>query len=277
MWALDVLEGALGTWNSYMAQIWAIVTQSPKEFMGGAIWPAIEQIFSVLQGIGYGLLILFFAMSFFKQSTSFRELRHPEQVFRLFLRFVLAQAAITYGLEIINFIFEVTGGITSSIATSLGSLHEVAATLPDEIRTAAEDANIIQSVISGVVGLVFTGIVICLSMMMLTKVYGRFFRVYLYVALAPLPLSAFGGELTSRHGRTFIQSFIGVCLEAAVIVLACIVYSAFISSNDLPSVDFGEGSIGMMVGYMAGVIFQMLILLGIVSAADRVVKDMLAL
>lgn len=198
-------------------------------------------------------------------------------MFRLFLRFVLAQAAITYGLEIINFIFEVTGGITSSIATSLGSLHEVAATLPDEIRTAAEDANIIQSVISGVVGLVFTGIVICLSMMMLTKVYGRFFRVYLYVALAPLPLSAFGGELTSRHGRTFIQSFIGVCLEAAVVVLACIVYSAFISSNELPSVDFGEGSIGMMVGYMAGVIFQMLILLGIVSTADRVVKDMLAL
>ena len=98
MWALDILEGALGTWNSYMSQIWQVVTLSPKEFEDGAIWPLMEQIFSLLQGIGYGLLILFFAMSFFKQTASFRELRHPEQVFRLFIRFVLAQAAITYGL-----------------------------------------------------------------------------------------------------------------------------------------------------------------------------------
>ncbi len=277
MWALDILEGALGTWNSYMSEIWQIVTLSPKEFQGGAIWPVMEQIFSLLQGIGYGLLILFFAMSFFKQTASFRELRHPEQVFRLFIRFILAQAAITYGLEIINFIFEVTGGITEKIAGSMGGLHQVSATLPDAVRQAAEDANIIQSVFAGLVGLLFSGIVLCLSLVMLIQVYGRFFRVYLYVALAPLPLSAFGGELTSRHGRTFIQSFIGVCLEATVVVLACIIFSAFTSNDGLPSVDFGDGSIGMMVSYMIGVIFQMLILLGVVKAADRVVKEMLAL
>ena len=105
MWALDLLEGALGTWNSYMAEIWSVLTQSPQEFQGGAIWPVMERIFSVLQGIGYGLLILFFAMSFFKQTASFRELWHPEQVFRLFIRFALAQGAITYGMDIINLIF----------------------------------------------------------------------------------------------------------------------------------------------------------------------------
>lgn len=277
MWALDVLEGALSTWNSYMAQVWDIVTQSPKDFMGGAAWPTIEQIFSVLQGIGHGLLILFFAMSFFKHTASFRELRHPEQVFRLFIRFVLAQTAITYGLDIINFIFEITGGITSSIANSLGGLHEVAATLPEEIRQAAEDANILQSVIAGIVGLLFTGVVITMSMAILMKVYGRFFRVYLYVGFAPLPLSTFGGEMTSRHGRSFIQGFISVCLEAAIVVLACILHSTFISNSSLPSVDFGDGSIGMMVSYMVGVIFQMIILLAIISAADRVVKEMLAI
>lgn len=277
MWALDVLEGALGTWNEYMAQVWQIVTLSPKEFQGGAIWPVMEQIFSVLQGIGYALLILFFAMSFFKQTASFRELRHPEQVFRLFIRFVLAQTAIAYGLDIINFIFEVTGGITEKVAASMGGLHEVSATIPDEIRQAAEEANIIQSAFAGLVGLLFTGIIIGVSLAVLFTVYGRFFRIYLYVALAPLPLSAFGGELTSRHGRTFIQSFIGVCLEAAVVVLACIIYSAFISNNSLPSVDFGDGSIGMMVSYMIGVLFQMLILLGIIKGADRIMKEMLAL
>ena len=277
MWALDILEGALGTWNSYMSQIWQVVTLSPKEFEDGAIWPLMEQIFSLLQGIGYGLLILFFAMSFFKQTASFRELRHPEQVFRLFIRFVLAQTAITYGLDIISFIFEVTGGITQTIADKMGGLHQISATLPDEIRQAAEDANIVESLISGLVGLIFTGIVIVLSMTILIQVYGRFFRIYLYVALAPLPLSAFGGELTSRHGRTFIQSFIGVGLEAAVVVLACIIFSAFTSNDGLPTVDFGDGSIGLMVSYMVGTIFQMFILVALIKAADRIVKEMMAL
>lgn len=277
MWALDLLEGALGTWNSYMAEIWSVVTLSPKEFQGGAIWPVMEQIFSVLQGIGYGLLLLFFAMSFFKQTASFRELRHPEQVFRLFIRFVLVQTAITYGMDIINFIFEVTGGITASIATSMGGLHQITATIPDTIREAAEDAGIIDQAFICLIGILFTSIVLVISLLMLFQVYGRFFRIFLYVALAPLPLSAFGGELTSRHGRTFIQSFIGVCLEAAIIVIACIIFSAFTSNNDLPSVDFGDGSIGMIASYMIGVIFQMLILLGIVKTADHVVKEMMGL
>ena len=277
MWALDLLEGALGTWNSYMAEIWSVVTLSPKEFQGGAIWPVMEQIFSVLQGIGYGLLLLFFAMSFFKQTASFRELRHPEQVFRLFIRFVLVQTAITYGMDSIKFIFEVTGGITASIATSMGGLHQITATIPDTIREAAEDAGIIDQAFICLIGILFTSIVLVISLLMLFQVYGRFFRIFLYVALAPLPLSAFGGELTSRHGRTFIQSFIGVCLEAAIIVIACIIFSAFTSNNDLPSVDFGDGSIGMIASYMIGVIFQMLILLGIVKTADHVVKEMMGL
>ena len=277
MWALDLLEGALGTWNSYMSEIWSVLTQSPQEFQGGAIWPVMEQIFSVLQGIGYGLLILFFAMSFFKQTASFRELRHPEQVFRLFIRFALAQGAITYGMDIISLIFEITGGITESIATSMGGLHEITASLPDSIREAAEDAGIIDQAFICLIGILFASIVLVISLLMLFQVYGRFFRVYLYVALAPLPLSAFGGELTSKHGRTFVQSFIGICLEAAIIVLACIIFTAFISGSDLPSVDFGEGSIGQIVSYMIGVIFQMLILLGIVKAADHVVKEMMGL
>lgn len=276
MWALDVLEGALSTWNSYMAEIWSIVTVSPKEFQGGAVWPAMEQIFSILQGIGYGLLILFFAMSFFKHTASFRELRHPEQVFRLFIRFVLAQTAITYALDIINFIFEITGGITSAIATRMGALNEITAQLPDEIRQAAEEANILESAFVSLVGLLFSGLVLCLSLAMIYQIYGRFFRVYLYVAIAPLPLAAFGGELTSRHGRTYIQSFIAVCLDAAIAVIACIIFSQ-LSSSILPPSVFGDGSIGMMIGYMVGVGFQMTVLLGIIKMADHFVKEMLAI
>lgn len=277
MWTIELLEGVLGTWNDYMSQIWQIVTQSPKEFQGGAIWPAMQSIFSVLQGIGYGLLILFFAMSFFKHTASFRELRHPEQVFRLFIRFVLAQASIAYGLEIINFIFEITGGITETIASSMNGLHQVAAQLPDAIKEAVEEANIIDRAFIYLIGLVLAGFVIVLSLTLLLTVYGRFFRIYMYVAIAPLPLSTFAGELTSRHGRNFIQSFIGVGLEAAIVVIACIIFSAFTAATKQPPIDLGNSGVGLVMSYMLGIIFQMLILVGVVKGTDRVVKEVLAL
>ena len=108
-------------------------------------------------------------------------------------------------------------------------------------------------------------------------VYARFFRIYLYVALAPLALSAFGGELTSRHGRTFVQSLCGVCLEAAVIALACIIFSAMTSTSSNTPVNLGDSGIGLVMGYMVGVIFQMLILVSVVKSADRIIKEMTAL
>lgn len=277
MWTIDLLEGVLGLWNGYMGDVWQLITLSPKAFAGGAVWPTIERIFAVMQGIGYGLLILFFAMSLFKQTASFRELRRPEQVFRLFIRFILTYSAITYGLEIINLIFEITGGIVSSIAASMGGLHQLAATLPDAIRQAVEDSDILLRAVIYIVGVALAGFVIVLSLNLLMTVYTRFFRIYLYVALAPLALSAFGGELTSRHGRTFVQSLCGVCLEAAVIALACIIFSAMTSTSSNTPVNLGDSGIGLVMGYMVGVIFQMLILISVVKSADRIIKEMTAL
>lgn len=277
MWTVELLENALGFWNNTMQTIWGLATQSPKDFQGGAIWSSMELIFSGLQGIAYGLLLLFFAMTFFHQATSFRDLKHPEQVFRLAIRFVMAKTAVTYGLDIINMIFEITGGITASIAGRMGGLHAVTATLPSTIQDAIEEVGMFERAFIMLVGLVLFGIVIALSITMLLTVYGRFFRIYLYAALAPLPLSAFGGELTSRHGRSYIQNLIGVCLEGAIIVVACVIFSAYASSGANLTIALGDSGIGLVTSYMMQVCFEMFILLGIVKSADRVVKEMLAL
>ena len=52
------------------------------------------------------------------------------------------------------------------------------------------------------------------------SVYGRFFRLYLYTAIAPVPLSTFAGEPSQSVGESFIKSYAAVCLEGAIIVLA---------------------------------------------------------
>ena len=109
---------------------------------------------------------------------------------------------------------------------------------------------------------------------MIMSVYGRFFKLYMYTALAPVPLSSFAGEGTSQIGKSFIKSYVGVCLEGAVIVLACIIFSAFASAST-PNIDTSITTVTMIWKYIGEAIFNMLILVGLIKGADRIVKEML--
>ncbi len=115
-----------------------------------------------------------------------------------------------------------------------------------------------------------------LSFILLLTVYGRFFRIYLYTALAPVPLAAFAGEGTSAVGKAFIKSYTGVCMEGAVVVLACLIYSAFLSSGT-PAANPELPAVTMVWQYVGQLVFNMLILTGLVKGADHIVREMLGL
>ena len=112
-----------------------------------------------------------------------------------------------------------------------------------------------------------------LSFVMILTVYGRFFRLYMYTALAPLPLAAFAGESTQSVGISFLKSYVGVCLEGAVIVLACVIYSAFVST---PTVTSGEATT-IVWSYLAETVFNMLVLVGLIKGSDRIIHEMMGL
>lgn len=110
---------------------------------------------------------------------------------------------------------------------------------------------------------------------MIMSVYGRFFRLYLYTAIAPIPLSSFAGELSQNIGRSFLKSYAAVCLEGAIVVLACIIFSLFASSP--PVVDPDAAAVTMVWSYIGELIFNMLVLVGAVKMSDRVVREMMGL
>ena len=110
---------------------------------------------------------------------------------------------------------------------------------------------------------------------MIMSVYGRFFRLYLYTAIAPIPLSSFAGEPSQNIGRSFLKSYAAVCLEGAIVVLACIIFSLFASSP--PVVDPGAAAVTMVWSYIGELIFNMLVLVGAVKMSDRVVREMMGL
>ena len=274
-WIVHNLQKALGTWNEKMGEIWQLVMQSPDQFKGGDIWDVILTIHGALQAFGYGLLVIFFLIGLLKTCGSFVELKRPEQIFKVFVRFVLAKAAATYGLDIMLTLFELVQGVAATIMQAAGVTATANAVLPQEIITAVESCGFVESVPLWAVTM-FGGIIITvLSFVMILTVYGRFFKLYLYTAIAPIPLSTFAGQPTQSTGVSFLRSYSAVCLEGAIIILSCVIFSMFTAAP--PAIDPSGEAVTMVWSYIAELIFNMLILVGLVKMADRVVREMMGL
>ena len=118
-------------------------------------------------------------------------------------------------------------------------------------------------------------VITVLSFIILLTVYGRFFKIFIYTALAPIPLAGFAGEPTSGMGRSFVRSYLAVLMEGAVILLACVIYSAFAASP--PVIDPDASAQTMIFAYMGQLIFQMLILVATIRGADRIAREVTGL
>lgn len=272
-WVVQNLENALATWDEKLAEIWALLTQSPEAFRGGALWGIATSIHGTLQAIGYALLVLFFVVGVIKTCGSFADLKRPEAALKVFVRFALAKGLISYGMELMMAFLSIVQGIISSIMGAGGFSSPQPTVLPADIITAIEDCGFFESIPLWAVTLIGSLFVWVLSFVMILTVYGRFFKLYMYTAIAPVPLSAFAGEPTQSIGVSFLKSYAAVCLEGVIIVLACIIFSVFAATP--PSYDPSAAAITMVWQYVGELIFGMLVLTGTVKMADRVVHEMI--
>lgn len=274
-WVVQNLQNALATWNNKLSEIWLLITQSPEEFKDGTIWTVIINIHGALQAIGYSLLVLFFVVGVMKTCGSFAEIKRPEIALKMFIRFVLAKASIDYGLELMTSLFEIVQGIVSKIMETSGLSSTTETVLPESIIKAIEESGFWESVPLWAVTLIGSLFITVLSFIMIMTVYGRFFKIYLYTAIAPVPLSSFAGEPSSSVGKSFVKSYAAVCLEGAIIVLGCIIFSVFAASP--PVVDESAAAVNQVWSYVGELIFNMIVLVGTVKMSDRVVREMMGL
>ena len=274
-WIVQNLENALETWNEKLSEIWTLITTSPQNFKGGSIWGVIVNINGAVQAIGLALLVLFFVIGMVRTCGSFTEVKKPEHALKLFIRFALAKGAITYGMELMLALFNIVQGTITTIMNAAGFGNPQQTTLPAEMITTIEKCGFFESIPLWAVTLIGGLFVTVLSFIMIMTVYGRFFKLYMYTALAPIPLSTFAGEPSQNIGKSFIKSYCAVLLEGAVIVLSCIIFSVFASSP--PVVDTSAAAVTQVWSYVAELIFNMLVLVGAVKMSDRIIREMMGL
>ena len=274
-WIVSNLNAALSTWNDKLAEIWSLLTESPQTFKGGQVWGVMTGIHGALQAIGYGLLVLFFAVGVMKTCGSFTELKRPEVAFKCFIRFVLAQAAVTYGMELMKALFSIAQGAIQTIMGASGLSAMEASTLPAEIASTIEDVGLLESIPLWAVTLLGSLFIWVLSLVMILTVYGRFFKLYMATAIAPIPLSSFAGQPSSSIGMAFIKSYAAICLEGCVILLACIIFSQFASSP--PVVTEGLAPETVVWNYIGELVFNMLVLVGSIKMSNRIIRELMGL
>ena len=272
---IDNLTSALNTWNEKLAEIWMLLTQSPETFKGGDIWNIIVKIHGALQAIGLSLLVLFFLWGLIRTCTNWQDIKRPEHAFKLFLIFIIARGLVMYGMELMTGIFEIVQGVVSTITHTVGLGTAESTVIPQEIIDAVNNTGFLESIPLWAVTLLGSIFITILSFIMILTVYGRFFKIYMYTAISPIPLAAAAGESTQNIAFTFIKSYAGVCLEGAIILLSCVIFSSFATSA--PAIDTSASAVSMIWGYIGELIFNMLVLVGTIKMSDRIVKEMMGL
>ena len=274
-WIVQNLLNALRIWNEKLAEIWSLLTTTPQQFKNGAIWRVMVSINDAVKAIGLALLVIFFLSGVIKTSGSFAEVKKPEHALKLFIRFAIAKGIITYGMDLMLAAFEIIQGIITTIMNSTGTSIVTETVLPEEMITAIEECGFFDSIPLWAVTLIGSLIITVLSFIMIMTVYGRFFKFYMYTAISPIPLSTFAGEPSEHVGKSFAKSYCAVCLEGAIIVLACIIFSIF--SATPPQVNPDAAVVTQVWTYVGELVFNMLILVGSVKASDRIVREMMGL
>lgn len=274
-WIVQNIQNALDTWNSKLGEIWTLITQTPETFKGGAIWNVIKNIYGAMQGIGLALLVLFFVVGMMKTCGSLTEVKKPEHALKLFIRFAIAKTVVTYGMDLMLAIFNIIQGVITKIMTTAGMTGSTKTVLPQAVIKAVEDCGFFESIPLWAITIIGSLVVLVLSFIMIMTVYGRFFKLYLYTAIAPIPLSTFAGEPTQNVGKSFLKSYTGVCLEGAIIILSCIIFSLFASSP--PVVDASASAVTQVWKYLGELIFNMLVLVGTVKLSDKIVHEMMGI
>ena len=196
--------------------------------------------------------------------------------FKCFVRFVLAQAAVSHGMELMLALITVGQGMVSTIMTSSGLSTIPDMTIPAEMVTIIENVGFLESIPLWAVTLLGSLIIWVLSLVMILTVYSRFFKIYMATAIAPIPLSSFAGQPSSSIGVAFLKSYAAICMEGCVIVLACVIFSAFATTP--PAIaDDTLAAATIVWNYLGEVIFNLLVLVGAVKMSDRLIRELMGL
>jgi hypothetical protein len=273
--AVNFLQDALTFWNEKYAEVVSMLTTTPTGFQDGTLWSVVRNVYNAISAIGLALVVLCWVVGVVKSVGTLTELKRPEVSVKVIVRLIIVQYVVTHALSIMMQFIKLANDIIKAVSDATGTSTTMNLTVPQEIIHATSSLGWINAIGPWCLSLVCMLLIIAMSFIILLTVYGRFFKIFIYTAAAPISLAGFAGEPTSGMGKSFVRAYLSVLMEGVVIVLACAVYTAFAKS--VPTVDADAGASTMILKYTAQLAFQMLILVATVRGCDHMARELTGL
>lgn len=279
-------SGAAAVFQWMMQIVYSVTTADFRGLAGFDVPAVVKQVNEyALVPIGSALVTLLVLIHILQSCTTMVELKRPETLFKGLLRLILANVVVSKSYPLLVLVY-------NTMASLVRYFYDMAGFDPANGFSGLAGAEVDLSIDGFGTLIAFLLAIIAFAMMLvccfsvILTVLGRFFKIYIYAMIAPIPLSMFGYSETSRMGKSFLISFFGVCLEGLVIAAACILFGAYLNSSDTLLVSNGTTILSNALSFLGDngskmlsqqimLLLNMSIFSGIVKGSDRVVRDMI--
>jgi len=211
--------------NADIGTIVDIITRPQSSIPG--LWNMVEGIFSCILPIGYSLLTLFFMLDFFNKTITFKVTK-IENIIKILIRVILAKVIMESSFELLNFIYQAISDLISLVYNSPATIQTVIDI--EALRTQLEGMGTLELIMYQVKLMPMNFVMSIVKIFIQVICYGRIIEIYIYTALAPLPLATMPNEEYSNTAKRFIQQYISVCLQGIVILIATMSFSGLVDT-----------------------------------------------
>ncbi len=244
-WILATLQASIAFFDAWMSQLYDVLMLDPISYQNGTIWATVSKIYDALMGPAVSILIIGFYIALIHDSGEFIKTRHFGSVGWTFILLYITASLLLGGKYILLLIFwcfkEILQTVTGPNGTNFLDLSWVE--LPKQVKLATSGLGATKATLFFIVVLIFALVIMVCSFTIIMVVYGRLFNIYLHLAVAPLALACGAAGPFRSTFVSYLKSFVGVCLQGVVIVIVCMVFSAFANNFDFNTVQTSDQQI----------------------------------
>lgn len=308
--ASNFLQLAYDVWNAMLDACYKTLRVNPLNWgseSGSSLLSQVttNKIEAVIAAVATGLLILVFVVGVLREGGHIiSEKSQPYGVISLMIRFFVCAALIGGYMKIASTIFDIstaaikgigigntngfgltdpnkpvgTYGIKDGILNFIGSLFSPITGGTQLVST------MMKSGFLNLVGLIYMLIVIACAFVVFFKVYGRYFKIIVAIALAPIGLALYGSPMTEQQAKKFVFYLVKLGAEGLIMYLVLILYDRFIPIadrlvpglfKDIASHVGNDKEFQAYLAYMVTQIFFCILLVSLISASEKIAEELL--
>ena len=278
----DAFESFTKAVNKFYATVKTLIEQvlpKPIDYIPRG-WGWAQEFAKAFGAIGISLCFIFWGIGYLKSNARFLRDRNFNTIMLPFVRAGVAAALSAQAFDLVQNILQGGLRLVSTIAKTQLPGKSTGEMSLESMQKVANDVGSLglKKLLLWVEIMLATVGVKLMMFVIVGFVIVKFFKMFIYAAVAPLPIASLAGENTQQHAFSYLKALLGVILECLVICMALelFLHGIFTPAGEpvkrlIPEIS-GETDNGeILMGYIENVLVWMFATTAIVFGSDRLV------